>query len=249
MLPAFSHARPHVELTALVSDTPAKLTTAGPALRGRRRSVPTTTRASCSSSGDIDAVYIALPNTLHAAWTIRAAEAGLHVLCEKPLATTVRDCERMIDACERNDVQLMTAYRLHFERCNLEVAAIVRKKTHRRCALLRLAVLDAGEARQHPPRTRARRRARNGTSASTARTPRATCSPMNPPRCGPRPPTRGDRAIHRGTRDRARHHEISARAHRQLHLQLRRRRSFALRDRRHQGQRRRAIPHSNTPKG
>ena len=40
----------------------------------------------------------------------------------------VRDCERMIDACERNDVQLMTAYRLHFERCNLEVAELVRKK-------------------------------------------------------------------------------------------------------------------------
>ena len=127
VLPAFKHARPHVELTALVSDTPAKLKTLG-----RRYGVKTL----CSydeardlfSSGEIDAVYIALPNTLHAAWTIRAAEAGLHVLCEKPLATTVQDCERMIDACERNDVQLMTAYRLHFERCNLEVADIVRKK-------------------------------------------------------------------------------------------------------------------------
>jgi glucose-fructose oxidoreductase len=127
VLPAFKHARPHVELSALVSDTPAKLTKLG-----QRYGVKTL----CSydeardlfSSGEIDAVYIALPNTLHAAWTIRAAEAGLHVLCEKPLATTVQDCERMIDACERNDVQLMTAYRLHFERCNLEVANIVRKK-------------------------------------------------------------------------------------------------------------------------
>lgn len=128
VLPAFKHARPHVELTALVSDTPAKL-----AKLGRRYGVKTL----CSyddardlfSSGEVDAVYIALPNTLHAAWTIRAAEAGLHVLCEKPLATTVQDCERMIEACERNDVQLMTAYRLHFERCNLQAAAIVRKKT------------------------------------------------------------------------------------------------------------------------
>jgi glucose-fructose oxidoreductase len=50
------------------------------------------------------------------------------VLCEKPLAASVQDCERMIDACERNDVRLMTAYRLHFERCNLEVAEMVRKK-------------------------------------------------------------------------------------------------------------------------
>src|SRR6187399_165247 len=127
VLPAFKHARPYVELTALVSDTPAKL-----AKLGRRYGVKTI----CSyddardlfSSNEVDAVYIALPNTLHAAWTIRAAEAGLHVLCEKPLATTVEDCERMIDACERNNVQLMTAYRLHFERCNLAVADIVRKK-------------------------------------------------------------------------------------------------------------------------
>jgi predicted dehydrogenase len=52
----------------------------------------------------------------------------VHVLCEKPLATSVRDCERMIDACERNNVRLMTAYRLHFERCNLEVAELVRRK-------------------------------------------------------------------------------------------------------------------------
>jgi predicted dehydrogenase len=127
ILPAFKHARSHAELSALVSDTPAKLKQLG-----RRYGV----KNLCSydeardlfSGGGIDAVYIALPNTLHAAWTIRAAEAGLHVLCEKPLATTVRDCERMIEACERNDVHLMRAYRLHFERCNLEVADIVRKK-------------------------------------------------------------------------------------------------------------------------
>jgi glucose-fructose oxidoreductase len=127
VLPAFKHARPHAELTALVSDTPAKLKTLG-----RRYGV----KHLCSydearelfASGLVDAVYIALPNTLHAAWTIRAADSGLHVLCEKPLATSVHDCERMIEACERNGVHLMTAYRLHFERCNLEVADLVRKK-------------------------------------------------------------------------------------------------------------------------
>src|SRR6187431_1088571 len=127
VLPAFKHARPHVELAALVSDTPAKLKQLG-----RRYGV----KHLCSyddardlfSNGDIDAVYIALPNSQHAAWTIRAAEAGLHVLCEKPLAVSVQDCERMIDACERNQVLLMTAYRLHFERCNLEVADLVRRK-------------------------------------------------------------------------------------------------------------------------
>jgi predicted dehydrogenase len=127
VLPAFRHARSHVELTALVSGTRAKLKQ----LCRRYRVKHSASYADADKlfdSGVIDAVYIATPNTEHTEWVIRAAEAGLHVLCEKPLATSVRDCERMIDACERNNVKLMTAYRLHFERCNLEVADLVRKK-------------------------------------------------------------------------------------------------------------------------
>ncbi len=63
----------------------------------------------------IDAVYIALPNSLHSIWTIHAARAGKHVLCEKPLACSAREGAAMLDACQEAGVQLMEAamYRFH----------------------------------------------------------------------------------------------------------------------------------------
>lgn len=64
---------------------------------------------------EIEAIYISLPNSLHAKWTIASVEAGKHVLCEKPLALSVEDCQKMIDAAEGNQVFLQEAmmYRYH----------------------------------------------------------------------------------------------------------------------------------------
>src|SRR6185503_19272759 len=67
------------------------------------------------------------PNSMHAEYAIRAASAGVHVLCEKPMAVTADECERIIDACRENQVKLMIAYRLHFEEINLQVIDLVRR--------------------------------------------------------------------------------------------------------------------------
>jgi glucose-fructose oxidoreductase len=78
------------------------------------------------SSGDIDAVYIALPNDQHKDYTVRAARAGLHVLCEKPMAVSARDCAAMMRATQKAGVKLMVAYRLHFDRANLKAVSLAR---------------------------------------------------------------------------------------------------------------------------
>ena len=77
------------------------------------------------ASGEIDAVYITLPNSMHREYAIKAARAGVHVLCEKPMAVTRKDCQAMMDAAAKHDVRLMVAYRLHFEESNMKAAQIV----------------------------------------------------------------------------------------------------------------------------
>jgi len=124
ILPAFKNAQENSELVALVSDDQTKL-----AELSKQYDIEHTYRYEeyddCLSSGEIDAVFIALPNTMHKEYTVRAAEAGIHVLCEKPMATTVDECEAMIDAAEANNVKLMIAYRLHFEEANLKAIEVV----------------------------------------------------------------------------------------------------------------------------
>ncbi|WP_224489922.1 Gfo/Idh/MocA family protein [Robertkochia flava] len=63
----------------------------------------------------IDVVYVVLPNAMHAEYAVRAAEAGKHVWCEKPMALNVEQCERIIEACEKNGVSLSIGYRMQHE--------------------------------------------------------------------------------------------------------------------------------------
>src|SRR5579872_6018450 len=124
VLPAFRHAAENSELAALVSGDPKKLKKLG-----KKYGVSNTCSYdefdSLAKSGDIDAVYIALPNHKHCEFTLRAAHAGAHVLCEKPMAVSEDECRQMIEACARGGVRLMIAYRLHFEEANLKAIEIV----------------------------------------------------------------------------------------------------------------------------
>ena len=126
ILPAFAHAKENAELAALFSEDPDKLKALG-----RKYRIPSDRLFSTDdledgiASSGIDAVYIATPNHLHREFTVRAARAGVHVLCEKPMAVTERECEEMIRAARDAGVKLMIAYRLHFERGNLEAVEIV----------------------------------------------------------------------------------------------------------------------------
>jgi predicted dehydrogenase len=74
----------------------------------------------------IDAVYVALPNSMHAEYTIRAAKAGKHVLCEKPMSVSVSDAEAMVAACKAANVKLMIAYRCQYEPLFLRAAKLIR---------------------------------------------------------------------------------------------------------------------------
>lgn len=118
VLPAFSHAE-NSELVALVSGDPKKIEALSKKYNVQQN-YSYDEYEKCLRSGEIDAVYIALPNHLHCEYTVKAAKAGIHVLCEKPMAVTETECEQMIQAAKDNNVKLMIAYRLHFDKANME---------------------------------------------------------------------------------------------------------------------------------
>jgi predicted dehydrogenase len=122
VLPAFRNAA-NSELFALVSGNSEKLEKVGKKyVLDHLYSYEDYSRA----LSNVDAVYLALPNHLHREYAVRAAAAGVHVLCEKPMAVTSEDCQAMIEAAKQNHVKLMIAYRLHFEAGNLEAIRLAK---------------------------------------------------------------------------------------------------------------------------
>jgi glucose-fructose oxidoreductase len=114
-----------VELTALVSGSDHKLDELGERY-GVRNLAHYDDLDKLLGRGFIDAVYIAVPNDLHAEMALIAARHGVHILCEKPMAPTEAECMQMIRACEQRNVKLMIAYRLHFQSANLVAVEIAR---------------------------------------------------------------------------------------------------------------------------
>ncbi len=93
------------------------------------------------NNDNIDVIYVVLPNSMHADFSIRAAKAGKHVICEKPMAINVEECDAIIAACNKNKVRLGIGYRLHSEPYTQEIKRFVKEKTF---GNIRYITADAG---------------------------------------------------------------------------------------------------------
>lgn len=139
LLPAFGACR-KAKVTALVSGSPGKARTLA-----RRYGIPETSvygyddYSRLSQNREVQAVYIVLPNGLHRDHTIQAAQAGKHILCEKPMANNPRECEDMIAAANKAGRKLMVAYRIQFEPNNRHVREVIRSGKYGPVKLIELA--------------------------------------------------------------------------------------------------------------
>ncbi len=83
-----------------------------------------------ANNDEIDIIYVVLPNSMHHEYTIRAAKAGKHVICEKPMALNAKECKEMIAACNENNVRLSIGYRMQFEPTTQEIMRIGQEKVY-----------------------------------------------------------------------------------------------------------------------
>lgn len=124
VLPAFAHAKENSELVAIISGDTEKRQE----LRKKydlEHDGDYADFEAVLAAAQVDAVYIATPNSNHWDFTERAAKAGVHVLCEKPLAVNANDVQAMADVCKNAGVKLMVAYRLHFDEATLKTYDLI----------------------------------------------------------------------------------------------------------------------------
>lgn len=130
LAPALQLTR-HCRLAGIVSGTPSKIEDWKAKYKlADKNCYSYDTFDSIADNPDIDVVYVVLPPSMHAEYTIRAAKAGKHVFCEKPMAPSVSDCRNMIDACNKNKVKLAIGYRMHHEPNTRKVMEFVKKQTY-----------------------------------------------------------------------------------------------------------------------
>lgn len=128
LLPAFGQCKKS-KVTALVSGSPEKMRKIAEQYGVKPESCYSyADYDKLRDNKDVQAIYIVLPNGQHAEYTIRGAQAGKHILCEKPMANTAAECQAMIDACQKASRKLMIAYRIQYEPYNRLVREMVQKE-------------------------------------------------------------------------------------------------------------------------
>ena len=131
----------YCHLSGIITGTPSKATD-----WKKRYSIPDTNCYNyenfdtIENNKDIDLVYVVLPNSMHKEYTIRAAKAGKHVIVEKPMALTEKDCQEMITACKNAGVQLAVGYRLHYEPHHREIKRLGQEKVFGQVRLIEVSL-------------------------------------------------------------------------------------------------------------
>jgi predicted dehydrogenase len=130
ILPAFGKCK-HAKAVALVSGDAEKMAKVAQQYGIKASSCYSyQTYDTLKENSEVEVIYIVLPNVQHHEFTIRGAKAGKHILCEKPMANTAKECEEMIEACKEAGKKLMIAYRIQYEPLNRTAMKLVRAKTY-----------------------------------------------------------------------------------------------------------------------
>jgi len=141
ILPAFGEAK-MCQPVALVSGSPDKAATVAQQYGINPKNIYNYQNYdTIRNNPDVDVIYIVLPNSMHAEYVVRGAQAGKHILCEKPMATSPQECQQMIDACKKANKKLMIAYRIQYEPYNRAMKMVRSKEL----GAVRMIAADNGQ--------------------------------------------------------------------------------------------------------